>query len=134
MIIAYLICYPQTVQKILEDLDCFNFAEKILASALEQISSLIFENPDIQSDELVSALPQDITETLKSEIEMLKKSERSDRQIIEELHDWIQNARIKVLEGEIDLKTKQYMATGDPEIWGQITVLKQEIQNLKETE
>ncbi len=134
MIIAYLICYPQTVQKILEDLDSFNFAEKILETSLEQISQLIFENPDIKSDEMISALPQDTTQTLKCEIEMLKKSERSDRQVIKELQDWIQNARIKALENEIDTKTQQYMSTGNPEIWGQITLLKQEIENLKESE
>ena len=134
MMIAYLICYPQIAQKILEDLSELNFSENILNDALRAISDLLFDNPDISETEMQNSLPSDIVNSLQSEIEMLKKSTRSDKQVIEELKLWLQNARIKALENDIVAKMNAFSQNPTEEIWQQISALKKEIENLQESE
>lgn len=134
MMISYLICYPQTAQKILEDISSLNLKEQILNNALHQISDLIYENPDITGDEIEQKLSHDILHALAGEIEMLKKSHRSERQVTNELRVWLQNARIKALEADVNEKMKEYERHPSPEIWKQIFELKKDIENLKESE
>ena len=134
MMISYLICYPHIAQKILEDLGALTFGENDLNEAVQTISDLILENPDITTDEMIEALSDDVSKTLKGEIEMLKKSRRSERQVAEELRIWLQNSRIKALEADIQSKMKQFEANSSSELWEQITALKKEIENLQESE
>ena len=121
-------------QKILEDLGALTFGENDLNEAVQTISDLILENPDITTDEMIEALSDDVSKTLKGEIEMLKKSRRSERQVAEELRIWLQNSRIKALEADIQSKMKQFEANSSSELWEQITALKKEIENLQESE
>ncbi|MBR5129943.1 MAG: DNA primase [Alphaproteobacteria bacterium] len=134
MMIAYLICYPHVAQKILEDLGALIFQENELNNAIHTISDLIFENPDITTSEMLANIPEDISQSLKGEIEMLKKSQRSERQVTEELRVWIQNSRIKALETDIQIKTKEFSENSSSELWEQIVTLKKEIENLQESE
>lgn len=134
MMISYLICYPHIAQKILEDLGSLKFKENDLNEAIQIISDLILENPDITTDEMIETLPTDVSKTLKGEIEMLKKSQRSERQVAEELKIWMQNARVKALETDIQIKIEQFEANASSELWEQIVALKKEIENLQESE
>ncbi len=134
MMVAYLICYPKVAQKILEDLSTLTLAENVLNTALQTISDLIFDNPDITPEEIAAGLPNDVIQALTHEIEMLKKSQRSERQVAEELRIWVQNARIKALEADISAKTAQFEQNPSPQIWEQIATLKKEIENLQESE
>jgi hypothetical protein len=83
---------------------------------------------------MLANIPEDISQSLKSEIEMLKKSQRSERQVTEELRVWIQNSRIKALETDIQIKTKEFSENSSSELWEQIVALKKEIENLQESE
>ena len=132
--ISYLICYPHVAQKILEDLGTLTFRENELNEAVQTISDLILENPDITTDEMIETLSDDVSKTLKGEIEMLKKSRRSERQVAEELKIWLQNSRIKALEADIQSKMHLFEVNGSSELWEQITALKKEIENLQESE
>lgn len=134
MVVSYLICFPKIAQKILEDLSTLTLSENVLNTAVQTITDLIFDNPDITPEEMQQALPEDVVQALTGEIEMLKKSGRSDKQVAEELKMWVQNARIKALEADIDAKTKQFDQNPTPEIWQQIIALKNEIENLQESE
>lgn len=134
MMVAYLICYPQMAQKILEDISDLNFTENILNDALHAISDLIFENPDITQSQMLQMLSKDITQSLVREIEMLNKSERSDKQVLEELRIWMQNARIKALESNIHQKMQQLSENPTEHLWQQVCALKKEIEKLQESE
>ena len=118
----------------MEDLGTLNFQENELNEAIHSISDLILENPDITTDEMIEVIPTDVSKTLKGEIEMLKKSQRSERQVAEELRIWMQNSRIKALEADIQTKMQQFEANASSELWEQITALKKEIENLQESE
>lgn len=134
MLLAYLVTYPQISQKILEDISVLNFAQKSLDDALQELTGIILDNPEIIHEEMLKEISHDTQVLLSSELEMLQKSNRSEKQVINELHDWIQSARIKAIERDIAALTKEYFEQPDPQTWTKITELKKEIENLRESE
>lgn len=134
MLLAYLVTYPQISQKILEDISVLNFAQRSLDDALQELTGIILDNPEIMHKEMLKEISHDTQVLLSAELEMLQKSNRSEKQVINELHEWIQSARIKAIERDIAALTKEYFEQPDPQTWTKITELKKEIENLRESE
>lgn len=134
MLLAYLVTYPHISQKILEDISVLNFAQKSLDDALQELTSIILDLPEITPEEMQTKISDDVRILLSSELEMLKKSNRSEKQVMNELLEWIQGARIKAIKRDIAALTKEYLEQPEPQTWTKITELKKEIEYLSESE
>lgn len=134
MLLAYLVTYPHISQKILEDISVLNFAQKALDDALQELTAIILDKPEIMHDEMKKCISEDTKILLSAELEMLQKSNRSEKQVMNELLEWIQSARIKAIERDIAALTKEYFEHPLPQTWTKITELKKEIENLSESE
>lgn len=134
MLLAYLVCYPHIAQRILEDLGTLTFAEQALNDALHELMDIIFDDPDILADSMITRTPDEINQLISAEMEMLKKSHRSDKQVSDELHAWVQNARIKAAGADLKALEEQNTQNPTPELWTKIITLKKEIEKLKEVE
>lgn len=134
MLMAYLICYPKIAQRLLEDISNLIFMESALDEALREIVELILESPDMDASALEQKTTLETIGLLKAEIEMLKKSKRSDKQVSDELHAWLQNARIKAIENDLTSKMVEYGQNPSSELWTKIITLKKEIEKLQEIE
>lgn len=134
MLLAYLVIYPHISQKILEDISLLNFAEPAVNDTLQELIQILLDDPEITKEMLQKKLSDESMRLLTAEIDMLEKSHRSERQVLNELSIWIQSARIQAIEREIDLLKQDYFVSPKPETWTKITELKKEIENLSESE
>lgn len=134
MLLAYLLCYPQIAQRILEDMATLIFAEEALNTAFHELTDIIFEEPDILPEKIEQRADTETIRLVASEMEMLKKSKRSDKQVSDELHAWVQNARIKAAQADLHTKMLAYGENPTSELWTKIMTLKKEIEKLQEIE
>lgn len=134
MLLAYLICYPHISQRILEDLTDLKLLEASLNDALHEIMDIIFDSPDITHEQMTQKVSDDTLFVLSAEIEMLKKSHRSEKQVSEELSQWISNARVKAIEADIAAEMQSYAAHPSAETWTKIVTLRKEIEKLQEND
>ena len=134
MLLAYLICYPQVAQNIIENLADIQIQEKQTQALLTQIIDLLIQNPDISSEEIKNILAEQNESFLPSEIEMLQKSGRTEPEVIRELDKWIQTMRLQSLNNEKVEKLKEFAQNPTSELWEEITLLKQEIEKLASVE
>ena len=134
MLLAYLICYPQVAQNIIENLADIQIQEKQTQALLTQIIDLLIQNPDISSEEIKNILAEQNESFLPPEIEMLQKSGRTEPEVIRELDKWIQTMRLQSLNNEKVEKLKEFAQNPTSELWEEITLLKQEIEKLASVE
>lgn len=134
MLLAYLICYPQVAQNIIENLADIQIQEKQTQTLLTQIIDLLIQNPDISSEEIKNILAEQNESFLPPEIEMLQKSGRTEPEVIRELDKWIQTMRLQSLNNEKVEKLKEFAQNPTSELWEEITLLKQEIEKLASVE
>lgn len=129
MLLAYLICYPQVAQNVLEEMAVLQLREASMQNLLHQAIELLIETPDITSATLREKLLEGQS-LIIPEIEMLEKSNRSEPDVQIELNKWIQSLRLKSLQAEKEEKLKQFALSPTPELWAEITTLKEETERL----
>ena len=133
MLLAYLICYPQTAQNFIEDISDLNLTENVMQSMFSKTINLLIENPNITSEQIQKSVLQDKPETFP-EIEMLQKSNRNQIDVQNELEKWIQAFRFKALQNEKEIKLQEFTQNPTSELWNQIVNLKKEIEKLSTSE
>ncbi len=134
MLLAYLICYPTESQSYLEDISLMKLPENALQGLLELILQQLIDAPETDSNTLQSIITSEALAPVIGEIEMLRKSNRTDEDVRLELKRRIQTIHLKDLEQEKQEKIKSYAENPTPETWEQITQLKIEIEKLTESE
>lgn len=132
MLLSYLICYPHLAQFFLEEISAMKPQEKDLNHLLNQILETLLEKPDTTSNELQETIPEGLKNQLLPEIEMLKKSNRTDTDVRTELQQFLQALRLKALQREKQLKTQAYLSDHNPETYHQIKYIEEEIEKLSE--
>ena len=132
MLLSYLICYPHLAQFFLEEISSMRPQEKDLDNLLNQILETLLEKPETTSLELQETIPEELKNQLLPEIEMLKKSNRTDSDVRAELQQFLQALRLKALHREKQLKTQSYLADHNPETYHQIKYIEEEIEKLSE--
>ena len=133
MLLAYLICYPQVAQNVLESLADIQIKEAQTQELLTKTIDLLIQNPDITGEELRQFLNEN-NATLPTEVEMLQKSNRSETEVAKELDKWIQTMRLQSLNIEKTEKLKAFAINQTSELWEEITLLKAEIEKLSTIE
>ena len=128
MLLAYLICYPKTCEKMIEEIGALHFPNVSLSQMAEQVITEILNNPTISSTDLQNALEPTDLSLLKDELEMLKKSHRSELEIIRELRERISDSKIHALKAEIQVQTEIYSQEPTAEKWAQILSLKESLK------
>ena len=134
MLLAYLICYPQVAQNILENLADIQIQEKQTQALLTQIIDLLIQNPEISSSEIQNILTEQNESFLPPEIEMLQKSGRTETDVSYELNKWMQTMRLQSLNHEKQEKLQEFSKNPTTELWEEISLLKQEIEKLASIE
>lgn len=134
MLLAYLICYPQVAQNILENLADIQIQEKQTQALLMQIIDLLIQNPEISSSEIQNILTEQNESFLPPEIEMLQKSGRTETDVAHELNKWMQTMRLQSLNHEKQEKLQEFSKNPTTELWEEISLLKQEIEKLASIE
>ncbi len=133
MLLAYLICYPQVAQNMIEDIAELHLSDIAMQEMLSQTIDVLINNPDITSQEIKENVINNQT-GIFPEIEMLEKSDRTEVDVQTELNKWIHALRIKALETEKDKKLQEFAQKGTAELWTEITELKKEIEKLSTCE
>lgn len=128
MLLAYLLCYPKACEKLIEEIGSLHFPNDTFTRIAEQLISEILNNPEISSAELQNLLDIDDFYLFQGEFEMLKKSNRTEREIIRELRQRISCSKINTLKEEITLQTDSYAQNPTAEKWAQILSLKETLK------
>lgn len=129
MLLAYLICFPQIAQNIIEDMAGLELGETSLQQMFTQAIDCLINNPDITTTELKETLLSGQVNIIP-EIEMLQKSNRTDMDVRIELDKWIHTLRLKALQNEKENKLQEFSQHPTSELWENITELKKEIEKL----
>ena len=134
MLLSYLLCYPSYAQTFIEEITSINLQDQYLQSTKEQVLEHLFENPNISAEELEQLIFEN-TENLKlPEMEMLKKANKSQEEVIQDIKHWLHIYQVRSLEEECLNKVAQYNETGDSSLWQEIQAIKNELLTLKNQE
>jgi len=134
MMLSYVISYPVVGEAYLDDLMTIPIADKHLKNLLGDIAALMMEEAGIQPETLKERLGNNSFSDLKSELEMVQKSAKTDDEVRHILSAMIRESKRKILESEIKEKTEIYFQNPSEEVWESIKVLKKEIEKLCESE
>ena len=129
MLLAYLICFPQIAQNVIEDMAGLQLGESSLQQMFTQTINCLINNPDITSTELKNNILTDQSLVIP-EIEMLQKSNRNEADVRIELDKWIQILRLKALHSEKESKLQAFSTNPTEELWKNIKELEKEIEKL----
>ncbi len=128
MLLAYLICYPKVCEKMIEEISALHFPNDSLMRIEENLVCEILNNPEISSKELQETLETDDLNLIRSEIEMLRKSNRTNREIARDLRQRISDSKIHALKAEIQAQTELYANEPTAEKWAEILHLKETLK------
>lgn len=134
MLLSYLLCYPSYAQNFIEDIASINLHEPMLQNIKEKLLEKLFENPDIKQEELESIVFEDFDGLKLPEMEMLKKADKTQEEIHQDILHWLHIYQIRSLQEECQNKIEEYNQTGDENLWGEIQQIKQELLTLSTTE
>ncbi len=134
MLLAYLLCYPHEAQNFIEEIASINLHENMLQTIKERLLEKLFENPDISSADLESAVFENFNGLFLPETEMLKKADKTSEEIFADIRNWIHIYQIRSLEEECQNKIMQYNETGNESLWLEIQEIKKELFSLKNQE
>ncbi|MDY6407159.1 MAG: DNA primase [Pseudomonadota bacterium] len=130
MMLAYIISYPEIGETFLDDLMDISVSDQSIKSKINQVSEILMNNADITADSLKQDLGVETLSDLKSELEMISNSKRTDDEVRYILAQMITESKRKILEAEIREKTENYFQNPSPTVWEDIKNLKNEIENL----
>ena len=128
MLLAYLICYPKTCEKMIEEIGALHFPNASLAAMADQLVTEILNNPNMSREELQNTLEAEDFSLVKDEVEMLQKSNRTDMEIMRELRQRISDSKIHALKEEIQAQTEAYSQEPTAEKWAEILSLKETLK------
>lgn len=128
MLLAYLICYPKTCEKMIEEIGALHFPNASLAAMADQLVTEILNNPNMSREELQNTLEAEDFSLVKDEVEMLQKSNRTDMEIMRELRQRISDSKIHALKEEIQAQTEAYSQEPTAEKWSEILSLKETLK------
>ena len=127
MLLSYLLCYPHIAQNFIEEIASVNLNEPMLQNIKEKLLERLFENPDIHQEELEEAVFEDFDGLKLPEIEMLKKADKTQEEINNDILHWLHIYQIRSLQEECQNKVKEYNQTGNETLWREIQQIKQEL-------
>ena len=127
MLLSYLLCYPHIAQNFIEEIASVNLNEPMLQNIKEKLLERLFENPDINQEELEEAVFADFDGLKLPEIEMLKKADKTQEEINNDILHWLHIYQIRSLQEECQNKVKEYNQTGNETLWREIQQIKQEL-------
>lgn len=127
MLLSYLLCYPHIAQNFIEEIASVNLNEPMLQNIKEKLLERLFENPDINQEELEEAVFEDFDGLKLPEIEMLKKADKTQEEINNDILHWLHIYQIRSLQEECQNKVKEYNQTGNETLWREIQQIKQEL-------
>ena len=134
MLLSYLLCYPNYAQNFIEEIASIHLQDKALQSTKEKLLEHLFENPNISAQDLEQLIFEDSNDLKLPEMEMLKKSNKSQEDVYHDIRHWLHIYQIRSLEEECNNKVMQYNETGDSSLWQDIQNIKNELITLKNQE
>lgn len=134
MLLSYLLCYPNYAQNFIEEIASIHLQDKALQSTKEKLLEHLFENPNISAQDLEQLIFEDSNDLKLPEMEMLKKSNKSQEDVYHDIRHWLHIYQIRSLEEECNNKVIQYNETGDSSLWQDIQNIKNELATLKNQE
>ena len=134
MLLSYLLCYPNYAQNFIEEIASIHLQDKALQSTKEKLLEHLFENPNISAQDLEQLIFEDSNDLKLPEMEMLKKSNKSQEDVYHDIRHWLHIYQIRSLEEECNNKVMQYNETGDSSLWQDIQNIKNELATLKNQE
>ncbi len=134
MMLAYLICYPEQGQKILETAFLPQFQTPETQHLFEKVSQRLVENPDITGAEMKKYLTDEEETVLPLEVEIIEKSDKDPITVQAEINKWLDSIRIKTLYQTKKEKLKLFAKNQTPELWQEIKQITEEIEKLEATE
>lgn len=134
MLLSYLLCYPAYAQNFIEEIASINLNEPMLQNIKEKLLEKLFDNPDISQTELETIVFEDLDGLKLPEMEMLKKADKTQEEINNDILHWLHIYHVRSLEQECKNKVEQYNQTGDDALWSEIQQIKQELLSLSAPE
>ncbi len=134
LMLAYLICYPQQGQKILESAFSPRFQTPILQELFEKVSQRLVEKPDITGEALKTYITDEAKMPLPLEVEMIEKSGKDPMTVQKEINKWLDSIRLKTLYDTKKEKLKLFAKNQTPELWQDIKQITEEIEKLEALE
>ncbi len=137
MLLAYLVCYPETVGKHLEELCALDIKDKKVARLLEILSTELSLNEQITGDDLRTILSTKYSNNifiyLKTELEVLERADKSPEEVETDMKRRLSALHMKAVEEDIQRLMHEFTLNPTNELWTQILSLKHEKEKLGET-
>lgn len=134
LLTAYLICYPQEGQKILETGFVPRFHTPEMQVLFEKIAERMIEKPDITGAEMKTYLTEEMKFSLPREVDLIEQSGKETETVRAELDKWSDSIHLKALKKEKEEKLKLFAKNQTSELWNEIKQITEDIEKFNAVE
>lgn len=137
MLLTYLLLYPETAGKYLEDIARLEITDKKALRLLDILTTELSKNPDLTGEEMKAVLKQNYSPNLfiylQSELEMLGRTPRSPEQVTRDMTTRLSIMQLRTMEKEKSALIQEMNKTNSRQILQQVIALTEEIEKLKQS-